>query len=83
MADILMIDIPKFQVDFEWDKEYGYLGDTKRSNLYDALYSASKCYCMYCYTRIQIDNRRTGQLEHAIEKNISLQKLTDCVPNIG
>lgn len=83
MADVLMIDIPKFYVEFEKDKEYGYSEKAKKANLCDALYTASKQYCMYCYTRIQIDNCRAGQLDHGIEKNISPDKLTDCVPNIG
>lgn len=83
MADLLMIDIPKFRVDFETDREYGYTGTIEKENLKDALYKAGKQYCMYCYTRIQIDNRRMGHLEHGIEKNISPDKLTDCVPDIG
>lgn len=83
MADVLTINIPKFQVIFEKGKEYGYYGKNRKENLSNALYSASKQYCMYCYTRIQIDNRRSGQLEHGIEKNILPEKLTDCVPNIG
>lgn len=83
MADALMIDIPKFQVTFEPNKKYGYSGKTRKENLCDALYRASKYYCMYCYSRIQIDNHRSGQLEHGIEKNISLKKLKECVPDIG
>lgn len=83
MIDILMINIPKFEVIFENGKKYGYSGKRKKENLTNVLYDASKQYCMYCYTRIQIDNRRLGQLEHGIEKNILFEKLTDCVPDIG
>lgn len=37
---------------------------------------------MYCYSRIKVDNKLYGNLEHAIEKNIS-DKLIECIPNIG
>lgn len=83
MSDVLLIDIPKFQVNFENGKNYGTIGKKKRENLSEALYNASRRFCMYCYTRIQIDNCRTGHFEHGIEKNISLKKLKNCVPDIG
>lgn len=37
---------------------------------------------MYCYTRILVDRKMFGNLEHAIEKNNS-DKLIECIPNIG
>ena len=37
---------------------------------------------MYCYSRINVDNKWYGNLEHAIEKNNSY-KLRECIPNIG
>lgn len=37
---------------------------------------------MYCYTRVFVDRKMFGNLEHAIEKKNSA-KLTECIPNIG
>lgn len=37
---------------------------------------------MYCYTRVLVDRKMFGNLEHAIEKNNS-DKLIECIPNIG
>mgnify|MGYP005787247195 FL=1 len=37
---------------------------------------------MYCYSRVEVDRKQHGQLEHAIEKNNS-DKLVECIPNIG
>ena len=37
---------------------------------------------MYCYSRISIDGKIYGHLEHAIEKNNS-KRLVECIPNVG
>lgn len=83
MENITTIDIPKFQVAFEDNKKYRYTAGKGRENLKNVLYKASHNYCMYCYTRIKIDGRGEGKLEHAIEKSISPEILTECIPNIG
>lgn len=80
--DIFLIHIPKFTVCYK-EESYSYTKRAGRRKLMDVLYIASRQYCMYCYTRIAIDNNRSGHLEHAIEKNLSPQNLTNCIPNIG
>lgn len=37
---------------------------------------------MYCYSRVLVDRKMFGNLEHAIEKKNS-DKLIECIPNIG
>lgn len=80
--DILMIDLPKYNVAYE-EEVYSYSPGLGRENLKNTLYQASKDYCMYCYNRIKIDGNQYGHLEHAIEKSVSEKELTDCIPNIG
>ena len=80
--DILMIDIPLYKVEYGEEK-YGYTSLKGRENLKKVLYRTSGNYCMYCYNRIKIDGNEYGHLEHAIEKAISKDKLTECIPNIG
>ncbi len=82
MEEILTLDIPKFQVEFE-EKDYRYSYGKGRENLKNALYRAGRNYCMYCYTRIKLDEREFGRFEHAIEKKISVKCLTECIPDIG
>lgn len=43
---------------------------------------ASGGYCMYCYSRVKVDKKLYGNLEHAIEKSNS-DRLIECIPNIG
>lgn len=80
--NLLLIDIPKFEIEYG-EEELSYTKKKGKENLNKVLYEASRQYCMYCYSRIQIDNRRFGHLEHAIERMISPEKLTNCIPNIG
>lgn len=80
--DILVVDIPQIQVEYD-EYDYSYTRKKGRENLQKTLYRASRQYCMYCYTRIQIDERKFGHLEHAVERSISPVKLTNCIPNIG
>lgn len=81
-TDVLMIDLPQYCVEY-LNENYSYLPGKGRENLKKALYHASRNYCMYCYTRIKIDGNGFGHLEHAIERSIAPEKLTNCVPNIG
>lgn len=78
----MLLDIPKFAVEYVDGEEYGYSSDRKKKNLKRVLSNASRGYCMYCYTRIETDGRNQGHLAHAVEKSRSA-KLIDCVPNIG
>lgn len=80
--DFLYIDIPLFRVQYKKWKKYGYCKTDEKENTKEALLKASGGYCMYCYSRIKVDNKLYGNLEHAIEKNVS-DKLIECIPNIG
>lgn len=81
--DLLMIDIPKFTVNYGPEK-YSYNKSIKgKKNLKRILYQSCSDYCMYCYNRIKIDNNEYGHLEHSIEKAISSSELKECIPNVG
>lgn len=80
--ELLVLQIPKFKVNFAKDKVYGYSSEEKKRNLKEALVEASNGYCMYCYRRIVLDRQNNGHLEHGIEKD-NTKKLLDCVPNIS
>ena len=81
-TDVLMIDLPQYCVEYS-DEKYCYTHGKGKENLKKVLYDASSNYCMYCYTRIKIDKNDFGNLEHAIERSIAPEKLTNCIPNIG
>lgn len=80
--ELLVLQIPKFTVEFVKDKAYGYSSEEKKKSLKETLVKASNGYCMYCYRRIVLDRQNNGHLEHGIEKENS-SKLFDCVPNIS
>lgn len=82
MNDYLHLNIPGVQVKYKKWKKYGYGKNEERENLKDVLNEAGNGYCMYCYTRLKVDNKWYGNLEHAIEKKNS-DKLIECIPNIG
>lgn len=82
MDDFFCLDMPTFHVKYKRWKKYGYLKKDEKENTKEAVCSASSGYCMYCYSRIKVDNKLYGNLEHAIEKNNS-NKLWECIPNIG
>lgn len=82
MRDILLLKIPCFQPKYKRWKRYGYTDVAEKENLYEALAASSRGYCMYCFSRINIDGKFQGHLEHAIEKSNS-DKLVECIPNIG
>lgn len=82
MDDYLCLNIPIFHVKYKRWKKYGYDKSEEKENLKEALNEASNGYCMYCYSRLKVDNKWYGNLEHAIEKNNS-DKLIECIPNIG
>lgn len=81
ISDICYIDIPDFRTTYEVNTEYGYTGNAKK-NLDKLLREKSKNHCMYCYALLRSDRVNTGNIEHAIEKDLS-DFLEDCVPNMG
>ncbi len=82
LDNYLLLDIPPFDIKYKRWKTYGYTCAEEKDNLRDTLNEATGGYCMYCYSRINVDNKWYGNLEHAIEKNNSY-KLRECIPNIG
>lgn len=82
MNDMLLIEMPIYRPQYKRRIKYGYKNSKEKENLYNVLEMCSEGYCMYCYTRIRVDGKRNGNLEHAIEKKNS-DKLIECIPNIG
>lgn len=77
----MTLQIPTFKPCYDDNTEYGYKGE-KGDNLKSLLEKTSNGYCMYCYTKVDVDSKRFGQLEHSIEKR-HCTKLYECVPNIA
>lgn len=82
MENLNLIEIPAFKPHYKKSKKYGYKNPTEKNNLKDVLEESTEGYCMYCYSRIRVDEKLYANLEHAIEKNNS-DKLIECIPNIG
>lgn len=82
MEDFLLIEMPVFRPHYNKQKKYGYKNTAERNNLKDVLEKSTGGYCMYCYSRVRVDEKLYANLEHAIEKNNS-DKLIECIPNIG
>ncbi len=76
-----ILTIPPFIPKYDSNRKYGYKGK-KGKDLEKLLYETSHGYCMYCYSKIDIDSKRIGHLEHSIEKK-HITKLKECTPNIG
>lgn len=74
--------LPNFEPQYSIGIKYGYSKKKGNEKLKELLYKTTNGFCMYCYSRILIDGKKYGQLEHAIEKGNS-EKLIECVPNIG
>lgn len=82
MEDYLVLEIPNFKPHYKKWKQYGYKNPKEKVNTQRVLLEAGKGYCMYCYSRILVDGKLYGHLEHAIEKSNSTL-LIECIPNIG
>ena len=82
MEDFLTLEIPVFKPKYKKWKRYGYKNTVEKNNLKTVLEASTKGYCMYCYSRIRVDQKLFANLEHAIEKANS-DKLIECIPNIG
>lgn len=80
--DIFLLDLPNFNPVYIKDTFYSYEKQKGKENLKDTLIHASKGYCMYCYTKILVDRKNFGQLEHSIEKTNS-DRLINCISNIA
>lgn len=82
MEDIFILELPiNYEVKFEENENYKY-NSKGENNLKKILSKASRGYCMYCYTRIELDGRNYGHLEHTIEQNIA-PSLINCHHNIS
>ncbi|MCY6483798.1 hypothetical protein OW763_05475 [Clostridium aestuarii] len=79
--NIFLLDMPNFSPQYKKDILYSYKGKGK-DNLKQVLTEASKGHCMYCYTKILIDRKNLGELEHSIEK-FNCDKLKNCPSNIA
>lgn len=79
---MLQIQLPAFRPAYKRWKKYGYNNAKEKANLQKTLLECSSGYCMYCYSRVLVDRKMFGNLEHAIEKKNS-DKLIECIPNIG
>ncbi len=82
MEDFLLFEMPAFRPYYKKWKKYGYTNIKEKNNLKDTLEESTGGYCMYCYTRVRVDEKLYANLEHAIEKSNS-DKLIECIPNIG
>lgn len=80
-SDIFLLDIPNFKPKYKENEIYGYKGVASK-NLKAVLTESSKGYCMYCYSKILVDRKNFGQLEHSIEK-FNSNKLINCIGNIS
>lgn len=80
--DLFLLDIPIFEPKYDLQKNYIYSNENGKKNLQEILLKTSDDYCMYCYTKVLLDNKLLGHLEHSIEKNNS-NKLKDCNVNIS
>ena len=82
MEDFFILEMPAFKPKYKKWKRYGYTNAVEKSNLKNVLEASTEGYCMYCFSRIRVDQKLYANLEHAIEKRNS-NKLIECVPNIG
>lgn len=82
MEDFLTLEMPFFKPRYKKWKRYGCTNAVEKSNLKTVLELSTEGYCMYCFSRIRVDEKLYANLEHAIEKSNS-DKLIECIPNIG
>ena len=80
--DIFMIRLPIYQVKFEENKNYDMSTKRGKKNLRDILLETGKGYCMYCYSKINIDKKNYGHLEHTVESKI-VPDLKKCHYNLS
>ena len=78
----MFMELPIFHPEYKKWIKYGYKNTKEKLNLNKVLLKSSHGYCMYCYSRVLVDEKNFGNLEHAIEKANS-KNLIECIPNIG
>ena len=82
VKDIFLLNVPNFSPRYQEKTHYSYEKYIGKENLKRTLLDASKGYCMYCYTKILVDRKNFGQLEHSIER-VNSEVLTNCISNIS
>lgn len=84
-CDLFVLQMPDFMPDYDKSESYGYAKQTqKRERLITLLNKTSHGYCMYCYTKVQVDSKQFGHLEHGIEKSAdTIGVLEKCVLNMA
>lgn len=82
MEDFLTLEIPAFEPKYKKTIRYGYANAVEKCNLKTVLEESTGGFCMYCFSRVRVDQKLYANLEHAIEKGNSDQ-LIECIPNIG
>ena len=80
--DYLHLDLPVFEPGYEDGVRYSWSNDIEKKRLRNLLCRTTNGYCMYCYTRVEVDGKISADIEHGVEKNLN-DKLIDCLPNLG
>ena len=80
--DLFLLDLPIFIPKYDSNKSYIYSSRQGKENLKRILLETSDDYCMYCYSKVLVDNKLSAHLEHSIEKKNS-KILKDCNINIS
>ncbi|MGL5964830.1 MAG: hypothetical protein ACRCZ9_07075 [Fusobacteriaceae bacterium] len=77
----MLLNLPNsYKIKFEPGIDYTY--SSGKNNLRKVLTESSKGYCMYCYTKILINKKNFGHLEHTIEQE-HFEELENCHYNIS
>ncbi len=79
--NIYVLDMPDFEPVYLEDIEYGYSGK-RGDELKKLLLETSSFHCMYCYANLKGDRTDLGEIEHSVEKTLSVY-LKECVPNMS
>lgn len=80
--DFFKINLPNYNIKFDSETDYKFNSKQGKINLASLLIEESKGYCMYCYTKVVIDNKNYGHLEHTIEQD-TCTELIDCHYNLS
>lgn len=85
MENLFLIKMPfSYELKFKKNENYKYTPykSKARTNLENILIKSSKGYCMYCYSKVIIDGKNYGHLEHSIEQATS-SDLISCKHNLS
>ena len=61
----MFMELPIFHPEYKKWIKYGYKNTKEKLNLNKVLLKSSHGYCMYCYSRVLVDEKNFGNLEHA------------------